>query len=392
MKSRWLRLSLLVGLIFLGSYAVLHWQAEPKGMEVGLDLQSALSDPGSDFAEVTPGREFSFPKDHGEHTDFRTEWWYLTGNLSDASGRNFGYQLTFFRSGLPKLTGEGSRSFWRPDDVMMAHFAVSDLAEQKFHPWERLSRRALGLADISQTAEGLKVWLEDWTLERNAGGQWALHAEATKVDGTPLALDLTLAEMKPPVLQGEGGYSRKGPDPKYASYYVSIPRLKTQGTLNIGSDSHTVAGSSWFDHEWSSAALAPGLVGWDWFSLQLEDGREVMLYQLRYADGRVESESSGAVIAEDGTPTTLAASDFVITVDEHHRSHRGVDYPSAWTLEIPSQNLRLKVLPRMADQEMAGGLPYWEGAVTIASEPREGESPIKGFGFVELTGYDRENP
>ncbi len=388
MRRGWLVLSLLLGLL-LGSFALWHWQAEPNLAEVRLDLQSALSDPGSDYAEVTPGRKFSFPRDHGEHPDFRTEWWYLTGNLNDESGRSYGYQLTFFRSGLPKWTGdEVSQSRWRPADVMMAHFAVSDLDSQEFYPWERLSRRALGLADISQTSEGLEIWLEDWNLRRDEAGRWTLHAETSSEDGIPITLDLTLDETKAPVLQGDKGYSRKGPEAKYASYYVSIPRLQTTGTLVLGSDSRKVAGSSWFDHEWSSAALAPGLVGWDWFSLQLTDGREVMLYQLRYSDGRVEPASSGAVIAGDGVPTPLTSSDFEITVEDRHRSPRGVDYPSAWTLEIPKENLKLKVLPRMADQEMTGGIPYWEGAVTVTGI----DSQIKGVGFVELTGYDSQKP
>lgn len=373
----------LVMLAVIG--AIWRWQAlPPEPISAGIDLGAALSDDSGDFAKVIPGHRLSLPSDHGEHPDFKTEWWYFTGNLQDSSGHPYGYQLTIFRSGLARPQGALADSAWTPKDVMMGHFAVSDLDRGQFYPYQRFARRSLGLSGVRWDG-ALSVWLEDWRMERAADGRWTLRASETLPGGEPLQLELRLSEAKPPVLQGQDGYSRKGPAPEHASYYVSITRMPSEGTLTLGDRVLDVRGLSWFDHEWSSSALAPGLVGWDWFSLQLEDGWEIMLYLLRYQDGRTESASSGALIAPDGSKVPLALSDFEVKVESRHRSARGVEYPSGWTIRLPGHSMLLRVRPRLLDQEMAGEISYWEGAVTVQAE-RAGQM-VEGSGFVEMTGY-----
>lgn len=358
----------------------------PEPVRGQVDLAKALSDVSGDFAPVTPGRTFHFPEDHGEHPGYKTEWWYVTGNLSDEEGRSYGYQLTFFSTGLP-TPATPADSPWTASRVMMGHLAVSDPSESKFRSYERFSRRALDLAGVRNGKDGLEVWLEDWSLARAQNGRWTLRASEGGSGSEKVELELELREDKPPVLQGDGGYSRKGPEPQYSSYYVSLTRLSTSGALTLGERRMKVSGSSWFDHEWSSQALAPGLVGWDWFSLQLDDGWELMIYLLRYADGRLEPASSGVLIDPQGRSGNLGLEDFQMRVTDRYRSRNGVEYPSSWQLEVPSRRLTLRVTPLMQDQEMKSSVPYWEGAVKIKGT-REGQ-PIGGKGFVELTGYDK---
>jgi predicted secreted hydrolase len=346
-----------------------------------IDLQKALSDDSGQFADVFPGRRFTFPRDHGEHPEFKTEWWYFTGNLSDEVGQRFGYQITLFRIGLATNERMNNPSQWSADSILMGHFALSDVGSQEFYSYERFARRSLGLAGVEPN--GAKIWLEDWAIRRLEKG-WAVTAEAVENERT-VEVDLTLTDTKSPVLQGDSGYSRKGPEPRHASYYVSQTRLKTQGQVRIGDRSHKVVGHSWFDHEWSTASMADGLVGWDWFSLQLDDSSELMLYLLRYPDGRLEPASSGASIDPDGTKRNLQLKDFSVEKKGEYRSPRGVVYPSRWLITIPQSDLRLEVRPMMSNQEMTGGVPYWEGAVEVTG--RRGEEPISGSGFVELTGY-----
>lgn len=352
-----------------------------------VNLAGALSDPSGQYATVRPGRTFHFPPDHGEHPEFKTEWWYVTGHLRGEKGTTFGYQLTFFSTGLPKVETP-AESPWSASRVMMGHLAYSEPSVLRFRSFERFSRRSLGLTGVTTDSEGVKVWLEDWSLHRTPDGVWRLQAFQEDDVSGDFELSLRLTEQKPPVLQGEGGYSRKGPQPEHASYYVSLTRLAAEGTLRRGSESHKVSGSSWFDHEWSSQPMAPGLVGWDWFSLQLSDGWELMLYLLRYEDGRLEPASSGLLVARDGGTSKLTLEQFQVEVKEHHRSARGILYPSAWKLSVPEAAIMLMVRPTMRDQEMKSSVAYWEGAVE-AEGTRDGKE-LKGRGFVELTGYEKQ--
>lgn len=370
---------LLVWAVVLAGLAGGLWlttklQANPAPIQATLDLQDALSDAGGEFAEVVPGRNLHFPADHGEHPEFKTEWWYFTGTLSNDQGGEHGYQLTLFRTAVSPEQSQGEHpSEWAVSDILMGHFAVSDVNSGGFVSFERFSRRALGLAGVEPEAR--KIWLEDWSIEREASGTWRLRARQDRT-----SIDLLLEESKPVVLQGDQGYSRKGPESRHSSYYASITRLKTAGQLEFAGSQYSVKGLSWFDHEWSSAALAKGLVGWDWFSLHLDDGRELMLYLLRYEDGRVEPASSGTLVDAEGQKTNLTIEDFSVEVLDRHRAPSGVEYPSQWKIEVA--DLEIEVRPLLADQEMTTSIPYWEGAVLV-------EGSHQGRGFVEMTGYGK---
>ncbi|MCA9777699.1 MAG: carotenoid 1,2-hydratase [Candidatus Eremiobacteraeota bacterium] len=346
-------------------------------VQAEISLQEALSDKSGRFAEVKPGRAFQFPADHGPHPEFKTEWWYFTGNLADNQGREFGYQLTLFRVGnlLPEERENASQ--WASPSLYMGHLGLSDISREKFYTQERLGREGVGLAGALENGE--RIWLEDWEIQRRESG-WHLSAKVEQ-----LSLELELSDQKPPTLQGRGGYSQKGPLPRHASYYVSQTRLATVGTVSLEGTEYQLAGTSWFDHEWSSEAMADGLVGWDWFSLQLDDQSELMLYLLRYKDGRLEPASSGALVSPDGAKQDLKLADFTVEVLDRYKAESGTEYPNRWRIEVPSLSLSLVVSPKMAEQEMIGRVPYWEGAVKV--EGKRDDRPIQGHGFVELTGY-----
>lgn len=377
---RWLVASLLLALCLCAG-VVLHTLKAPPPVQAGISLQEALSDDSRQFAEVLPGRRFEFPADHGPHREFKTEWWYFTGNLEGAQGEEFGYQLTIFRVGVTPRS-ESSQSRWAGQELYMGHLALSRIKTSQFVDFERLSRDSLGLAGAEQ--DGRRLWLEDWEIARTSGG-WNLKAQASDKDVGPVGLRLQLSETKPPVLQGEGGYSRKGPLPRQASYYVSQTRLDSKGQVTFGDETFAVQGTSWFDHEWSSEAMAPGLVGWDWFSLQLSDQTELMIYLLRYKDGRLEPASSGSLVTREGSKVALRLHDFSLQTLERNRVSSGKTYPSLWRLTLPKENLVLKITPKLAEQEVQGTVPYWEGAVEVSGT--RGDQVVKGEGFVELTGY-----
>lgn len=344
-----------------------------------VDFLSAAA--GQDgFARVTEPRPFTFPADAGPHPEYQTEWWYYTGNLADAQGDRYGYQLTFFRRALaPEAVARASK--WGTNQVYLAHFALTDVARDAHHSAERLARGAAGLAGAR--AAPFRVWVEDWSTTDAGPPEGTVRLSAA--DG-PVAVDLRLEPAKPPARHGQAGFSPKGPEPGNASYYYSYTRLATRGTLTTPSGRRAVSGASWMDHEWSTSALAQDQVGWDWFSLQLDDGRELMLFQLRHADGSVAAESSGSMVAGDGTVTPLGQEAFSLQVLDHWTSPRtGGAYPADWRVEVPVAGLELRVRPLVADQELSVGLRYWEGAVQV--EGTAAGRPIGGHGYVELTGY-----
>jgi len=333
-----------------------------------------------EFARATGPAPLEFPRDFGAHPDFQTEWWYYTGNLDTPEGRHFGYQLTFFRRALlPPMQVSPRASDWATDQAYMAHFALTDIVEGQHHNFERLARGAAGLAGAQ--SDPYRVWLENWSIEEVATGEYQLTARQDD-----LALDLRLSDLTGPVLQGEQGYSRKGSEPGNGSYYYSQPRLATKGTVSVAGKAYPVSGFSWKDHEYSTSALSPDQIGWDWFSVQLDDQHEIMVFQLRREDGSIDPFSSGTVIYPDGTTRTLEKGDFTIQVGDTWRSPTsGGIYPSKWTVNIPSEKLTLEVLPYLPDQEMNVSYNYWEGAVKVSGE-HDG-MPVEGDGYVELTGY-----
>jgi predicted secreted hydrolase len=331
----------------------------------------------------------SFPRDHGAHPGYRTEWWYYTGNLATA-GREFGFQLTFFRSQVlaPGREVDWPRppSAWRTRQMYMAHAAVSDLAPGRHLQSERMARGALGLAGVDQSGGSTRVHLLGW----QALIQGAIHQ--LQADADDFRLELELASAKAPVSHGDAGYSRKGQAPDRASCYYSLTRLKTRGSLRIGEDRFQVAGESWMDHEFSTAPLEPGIRGWDWFSLQLSDGSEIMVYLLRLEGGGWNPASSGTYVDAAGNSRHLARHEFSVEVLDVWASRRSqAEYPSRWRMRVPRLALDLEIVSRLADQEMLGMLndtiTYWEGSVAV--EGRRNGQPVAGLGYVELTGYAR---
>jgi predicted secreted hydrolase len=365
-------------------------QPSPSTTQVSA-VQSASGAAGAGFARVTQPREFVFPQDHGPHQEYAIEWWYYTGNLDAAQGRHFGYQLTFFRIGLAPRPAERASDF-ATTSIYMAHLALTDVASQKFYAFERFSRGAAGLAGAEDQPPstglrpGFRVWLEDWSAAGAGPQGLPMRLQAAQDD---LAIDLTLDSGKPVVLQGDGGVSQTGSGPGKAYYYYSLTRMPTIGTVSTGGQRYDVRGLSWMDHEFGTDALDADAAGWDWFALQLDDGRELMYAQLRAKDGR--SAALNMLIAADGSTRLLAPADFTLDVQGEWRSPRsGGRYPAAWRLRIPSQALDLQITPYLADQELALTTVYWEGAVKVAGT--NGGQPIGGSGYVELTGYgERQN-
>lgn len=348
--------------------------------EPAISVADALGgSPPQGFLRASTPRRFQFPADHGPHPGFRTEWWYFTGNLATAKGRRFGYQLTFFRVALSPSPADRP-SQWGASDIFMAHFALTDVEGRQFHHFERFSRSALGLAGAG--GRPLRVWLEDWAATEAGDNPWRMRLAAREGD---VAVDLTVTARRPVVLNGEEGLSQKSGEPGNASYYYSLPRMETTGFVSERGETVTVTGLSWLDREWSTSALAPDQAGWDWFALQLDDGRDVMFYRLRRRDGGSDPWSSGTIVAADGSYRHLTREEVGIHVLQWWRSPlSGIRYPSRWRLSIPSEHLDLEIAPRIPDQELLVTVRYWEGAVQVQSRSPGGPS---GFGYVEMTGY-----
>ncbi len=375
---------LLGGLVLAaGIFIILRWGASGENTEGRnlLPAQSLALGSAEGFARVLEPREFDFPQDHGPHEEYQTEWWYYTGNLTAAGGQRFGYQLTFFRRALlPPGERLERTSAWAADQVYFAHFALSDISNDQFHAFERFSRGAAGLAGAAG-APLFSVWLDNWQVEQIDSRTYRLRAAQNGI-----SLELELRDEKGPVLQGENGFSQKGPEPGNASFYISLSRLATSGTVRAGDAAFTVEGLSWMDHEFGTSALGKDQVGWDWFALQLDDGSELMLFTLRREDGSIDPYSGATLIAADGNSRWLSSADFEIEVEDHWTSPQsGARYPAGWTVRIPTEEIELKVDPVMADQELRLIFNYWEGAVRVSGT--KGGRPAAGVGYAELTGY-----
>lgn len=346
------------------------------------ELSALLSAENSaSFARAIGPRRFEFPGDHGPHPEFRNEWWYVTGNLDAAGGRRFGFELTIFRFALTPQAIESS-SRWRSNQVYIAHFAVTDVDGETFYVAERFSRGALGLAGAE--VNPFRVWIDDWQIAATDSDAEREHWQLRASD-SDFAVQLRLVAEKAPVLNGDNGLSQKSAEAGNASYYYSITRWHSEGTLRLGRDEFTVTGLSWLDREWSSSALAADQKGWDWFALQLSDGSELMFYNLRKVDGSQDIHSGGTFIAADGTSRHLDRDAVSVSVTREWNSPNGGTYPSGWDIGLPELGLSLKVAPVMDDQELFTTVRYWEGAVDVWGE-RAGRE-VSGRGYVELTGY-----
>lgn len=332
---------------------------------------------------IAPRNYFSFPSDHNAHPGFRTEWWYFTGNVFDPDDRHYGFELTFFRVALTPDRPLRESSF-ATSEIWMAHLAVTDTEGRRFQVTERLSRGAAGLAGTTVVDPGngepLIVAVEDFSA-RFAGNTVTLAASDVE-----FGLELELTGLERIVAQGNNGLDPKGPEPGNASYYFSAPRLAVRGTIQSAGTRRTVAGSAWMDREWSTSALSPDIVGWDWFALQLDDGRDLMFYRLRAADGGTSEFSGGSITSAAGAVRRLEADAVSLQSTRTWTSENtGIDYPVAWTLAVPAAGLNLAIEPRLDDQEIDLTVRYWEGAVSV--EGTSDGTPIDGLGYLELAGY-----
>jgi predicted secreted hydrolase len=350
-------------------------------LALGFGLAAATAHAEDDWQRAVGPWSWNFPRDHGAHPDFKTEWWYFTGNLRDGAGRPFGYQLTLFRQGVQMHPAQ-IHSAWALRDFYFGHFTISDLAAGRFYFRERTSRGALGEAHAA--IGRMDVQLGPWSVD-SSGETYHLVAQEPG-----LGLDLQAVPQKPLVLEGVGGLSQKAPGTEQASYYYSYPRLGTSGRLTIAGKNFTVSGLSWFDHEFSTSSLAPGQTGWDWFCVQLDDREEIMLYLMRDKDGTMGAYSEGTWVRADGTAERLPPGSFTVAASGTWTSPAdGARYPAGWHVRVPGHRADLTINPAMADQELRlskmGALSYWEGACTISGTIAG--AARTGVGYTELTGY-----
>ncbi|MBK6313001.1 MAG: carotenoid 1,2-hydratase [Blastocatellia bacterium] len=334
------------------------------------------------WRQAAPGRAFVFPADHASHPDYKVEWWYYTGNVVDADGRRYGYQLTFFRIGVDPKPENPSR--WAVRDLFMTHLAVTDVDGRVFRFAERVNRAGVGWAGAA--TDVYRVWNEDWEgrLDPSTGRHVLRAAEGG------LGVELELEPGKAPVRHGRDGYSQKGADAGNASHYYSMTRMPTRGTLTIEGRTVAVEGLSWMDHEFGTSFLESGQRGWDWFSIQFDDRTELMIFQLRREDGSLDPRSSGTWIGASGEASSIAAETFSLVPGEMWRSEvSGAEYPTRWTMEVPERRLSLTVRAAFEGQELvtdrSTGVTYWEGAV-IVEGTRDGNR-VAGRGYLEMTGY-----
>lgn len=369
-----------VGVLALGAYWLQPSKA-PIGASVA--VADALSGDITGYARAYAPRPFVFPEDHGAHPDYKLEWWYYTGNLTATDGRHFGYQFTIFRSALapPDSTADPRDSNWATRQLYFAHFSLADVASGEFHAFERFSRGAAGLAGAQ--AAPFRVWIDGWNAREADAGMPQMRVQAAEND---IAIDLTLTPTKPLVLQGKEGFSQKGPEPGNASYYYSFTRLATEGTVTVADGVVPVTGLSWMDREWSTSLLGPNQVGWDWFSIQLDDGRDLMYFQLREREPTGSPYTDGLLVAADGQAQSLKGTPVTLEPLETWTSPgSGATYPVRWRLRIPSENLDLTIAPRLSNQELDVAVRYWEGAIEVSGTA--GEQSVSGSGYLEMTGY-----
>ena len=347
-----------------------------------LSSASAETPESSTFQQALPGYSYQFPRDDFSHDGYRIEWWYYTGNLKSDNDRPFGYQLTFFRVGLQDSPPINNPSSWKVDHIYFAHMTVSDISGKKFHFFERINRK--GMKNAGAESDRLHVWNESWSLTLK---EKAHHLQARE---NGIGLNLHLTPIKKRVLHGKNGISKKGSGIGNASHYFSFPRMETTGEIYLKGETIPVRGTSWMDHEFSSNQLNENLVGWDWFSIKLDNQVELMLYQLRDKNKGKDPHSSGTLIMPNGQSRHIFNHEFTITPKKFWTSpHTQAAYPAAWTITLPEG--ALNVTPDFSDQELYNlrsiSGSYWEGSVTIKGKLNGKQ--VSGKGYVELVGYEK---
>jgi predicted secreted hydrolase len=335
------------------------------------------------YKSALPGYHYEFPRDHFNHPEFQTEWWYYTGNVTASDGQRFGFELTFFREAVSREPV--SQSAWDIRDIYLAHLALSDLDGSEFYHAERTNRAGPGIAGIDESTQ--RIWNGDWQVTWNGPDQ------ALRVIDDRFSLALLLHPEKPPVVHGENGVSQKAAGLGHASHYISLTRLKTSGTIGLSGKTYEVSGLAWMDHEFFTHQLEADQAGWDWFSLQLADNTELMLFQIRRKNGSIDRFSAGTFVDAHGKSQHLANTDFTLTPmgDSWNSAVTSATYPVRWKIVIPKLGIELEAGTALESQELSGKsdlIPnYWEGAISV--QGRKGSLPLKGVGYLEMTGYDR---
>jgi len=333
-------------------------------------------------------RTLRFPRDHGSHNDTRTEWWYLTGHARDEQGQTFGFQLTFFRSRVDVARDLPGRLAAR--QLLMAHAAITDVRAGQLHHEQRIARwngeAQAGAAWAS--SEDLQVVMRDGALHRLNDGRYT-----ARFDSDALGLDLTVTPRQAILLQGDEGFSRKGPLPDNASFYVTHPQLAVQGTLRLPGRRLRVQGTAWLDHEWSEALLHPEAVGWDWIGMNLFDGHCVTAFRLRRADGSaLWAGGSFRAAGSAGSPTDIyrfRPGEVEWVPQRHWTSPRtGARYPVEWVIRTPADfyTVRALVDPQEIDGRQSTGTVYWEGLADLLTS----NGDHVGRGYLEMTGYAKK--
>ncbi len=375
-----MKMILLILAILLSAVA-----CEPQPENSGVSLHAELGGTAEGFERACGKREFNFPADHSAHPEFRNEWWYITGNLENTDGKRFGFHITFFRiANHPPVeeVNNSQSSNWESNEFYMVHLAVSE-ADGEIKTYERFSRAAVDLAGAERQADNtVRIWLDEWQLiaKPDQHQQPVWHLQAGEAD---THIDLQLSPTKPLVLQGEDGYSQKSEDPCNASYYYSFTRMNVTGSLHTGNTTHQVNGSGWLDREWSSSALGADQSGWDWFALQLNDGRDIMLYQLRRNDGSRDDFSHAVEIDQNGNTNEISIENINIKITRWWQSDTGNRYPVAGVIHRTDTDETLNFTPLIDNQLLDLTVRYWEGAITLTDQEN---NPV-GRGYMELTGY-----
>ncbi|MGF1705328.1 lipocalin-like domain-containing protein [Enterovibrio baiacu] len=356
----WSAMTLLCFLALFGSVLFHHSEPERGAVEMLL----ASSDEG--FDQVTPGKALVFPDDYGVHNSFRQEWWYITANLSDKNGQQYGVQWTLFRSAMSPEQKEG----WNDNHIYMAHFVVTSANET--YSAERFARAGIGQAGV--TLSPFEAWIDNWSWSSKGDLPFPAMLTAQHQD---VGIDLNMTAKKAEILQGQQGYSQKHATENVASYYFSVPRIEMSGTLTIGGQAVDVSGLGWMDREWSTKALSDDQRGWDWFSLQLNDGRSLMLAQVRSEAGPYRF---GALVEEDGKSRTLASQEITMMPMSFSKMEEGRYIPTEWQVSVASEDIALTTEPLNNDNWLPFMFPYWEGPIQF-------EGSHSGVGFMEATGY-----
>jgi predicted secreted hydrolase len=338
------------------------------------------------FRLALPGYHYEFPQDHFNHPEFQTEWWYYTGNVHTSGGREFGFELTFFRRALkPETATTGvTTGVWEARDLWLAHLALSDIDGRHFYHTERLNRSGPGIAGAD--AAQARVWNGNWETRWSADGR----AQQLRAVADHFSLDLALHSQKTPAIHGLNGVSQKAAEAGRASHYISLTHLAARGTVTVDGQAFAVDGLAWMDHEFFTQQLDAQETGWDWLSLQLAEGSELVLFRLRHKDGSIDAYSAGTYVDAQGRTTHLTASDFAMTpgaeVWTSPATHGA--YPMSWTVRVPKLGIDAAVSTRLQQQELSGSAitpPYWEGAIKAIGT--HGASPLNATGYLEMTGY-----